>query len=323
MLDEPTANLDPDGAAEVRSVLGRVRRPAGRDAGAGRASGRRVPAAGRSRDRHRGRRRGRRRWAAGRRLSRRTAHGWRMPASGCRTTRRPRLRAATGRRPSALVIVEHAALPVSGHARGRRRERRSLRPLGGGAGDHRSERERQVDARADARRAARTAHRASDRRGGARRRARARADCRLARTRPGRGESAPSSRIPSTSSSPGPCGRSSCSGRRGPGSATRSPAARADELLERLRLDAPGGGKSVHPLRRREAAPVGRHRAGDGARRSSCSTSRPSARIAAPGESSLHLLAALRDSGRGIAFVTHDRAFAHALADRSFQLGAG
>jgi len=37
----------------------------------------------------------------------------------------------------------------------------------------------------------------------------------------------------------------------------------------------------------------------------------------------VHLLAALRDSGRGIAFVTHDRAFAHALADRSFQLGAG
>ncbi|MDQ3690014.1 MAG: energy-coupling factor ABC transporter ATP-binding protein [Chloroflexota bacterium] len=34
----------------------------------------------------------------------------------------------------------------------------------------------------------------------------------------------------------------------------------------------------------------------------------------------LHLLAALRDSGRGIAFVTHDRAFAHALADRTFQL---
>jgi energy-coupling factor transport system ATP-binding protein len=37
----------------------------------------------------------------------------------------------------------------------------------------------------------------------------------------------------------------------------------------------------------------------------------------------LHLLAALRDSGRGIAFVTHDRAFAHALADRMFQLGKG
>jgi energy-coupling factor transport system ATP-binding protein len=37
----------------------------------------------------------------------------------------------------------------------------------------------------------------------------------------------------------------------------------------------------------------------------------------------VYLLAALRDSGRGIAFVTHDRAFAHALADRSFQLGAG
>lgn len=37
----------------------------------------------------------------------------------------------------------------------------------------------------------------------------------------------------------------------------------------------------------------------------------------------VHLLAALRDSGRGIAFVTHDRAFANALADRTFQLGGG
>ena len=35
----------------------------------------------------------------------------------------------------------------------------------------------------------------------------------------------------------------------------------------------------------------------------------------------LHLLAAFRDSGRGIAFVTHDRAFANALADRTFELG--
>ena len=37
----------------------------------------------------------------------------------------------------------------------------------------------------------------------------------------------------------------------------------------------------------------------------------------------VHLLAALRDSGRGIAFVTHDRAFVHALADRTLQLGGG
>jgi energy-coupling factor transport system ATP-binding protein len=34
----------------------------------------------------------------------------------------------------------------------------------------------------------------------------------------------------------------------------------------------------------------------------------------------LHLLAALRDDGRGICFVTHDRAFVHALADRSLAL---
>ncbi|MDQ4034313.1 MAG: energy-coupling factor ABC transporter ATP-binding protein [Chloroflexota bacterium] len=35
------------------------------------------------------------------------------------------------------------------------------------------------------------------------------------------------------------------------------------------------------------------------------------------------LLAALRDGGRGIAFVTHDRAFVNALADRSYQVGDG
>ncbi|MCA1570605.1 MAG: energy-coupling factor ABC transporter ATP-binding protein [Chloroflexi bacterium] len=36
----------------------------------------------------------------------------------------------------------------------------------------------------------------------------------------------------------------------------------------------------------------------------------------------VHLLAALRDSGHGIAFVTHDHAFARVLADRTFQLDA-
>jgi energy-coupling factor transport system ATP-binding protein len=35
----------------------------------------------------------------------------------------------------------------------------------------------------------------------------------------------------------------------------------------------------------------------------------------------LHLLAALRDEGRGVCFVTHDRAFVHALADRTLVLG--
>ena len=34
----------------------------------------------------------------------------------------------------------------------------------------------------------------------------------------------------------------------------------------------------------------------------------------------LHLLAALRDDGRGIGFVTHDRAFVNALADRTLRL---
>ncbi len=35
----------------------------------------------------------------------------------------------------------------------------------------------------------------------------------------------------------------------------------------------------------------------------------------------LHLLAGLRDEGRGVCFVTHDRPFAHALADRTLTLG--
>jgi energy-coupling factor transport system ATP-binding protein len=37
----------------------------------------------------------------------------------------------------------------------------------------------------------------------------------------------------------------------------------------------------------------------------------------------LHLLAGLRDGGRGIAFVTHDRPFAHALADRTYAMEPG
>ena len=35
----------------------------------------------------------------------------------------------------------------------------------------------------------------------------------------------------------------------------------------------------------------------------------------------LHLLAALRDDGRGICVVSHDRPFVHALADRTFRMG--
>ncbi|HEX2767200.1 MAG TPA: ABC transporter ATP-binding protein [Candidatus Limnocylindria bacterium] len=37
----------------------------------------------------------------------------------------------------------------------------------------------------------------------------------------------------------------------------------------------------------------------------------------------LHLLASLRDQGRGVCFVTHDRPFAHALADRTFVMPGG
>ena len=37
----------------------------------------------------------------------------------------------------------------------------------------------------------------------------------------------------------------------------------------------------------------------------------------------VHLLAALRDDGRGVCFATHDRAFVHALADRTLSLTSG
>jgi energy-coupling factor transport system ATP-binding protein len=37
----------------------------------------------------------------------------------------------------------------------------------------------------------------------------------------------------------------------------------------------------------------------------------------------VHLLATLRDRGRAVCFATHDRAFAHALADRTFTLTGG
>jgi energy-coupling factor transport system ATP-binding protein len=36
----------------------------------------------------------------------------------------------------------------------------------------------------------------------------------------------------------------------------------------------------------------------------------------------LHLLAGLRDGGRGICFVSHDRPFVQALADRTLSLPA-
>ena len=152
----------PTARPSVRVGPGAGRRPAGCDARSGGASGRRVAAAGRSRGRHRCRRRGCRRWAAGRRLSRarRTARRCRRLGAGLPAGR------ASAPRPAAPVGARDRRarrLPVSGHARGRRRECRSVGPLVGGAGDHRAERERQVDPRAADRRAARTPDRAGDR----------------------------------------------------------------------------------------------------------------------------------------------------------------
>ena len=64
--------------------------------------------------------------------------------------------------------------------------------------------------------------------------------------------------------------RAARSGRGGPARPTRRPRARADELLERLGLDAARRRQPVHAVRRREAPAVGGHRARDraaGARR--------------------------------------------------------
>ena len=84
LLDEPTANLDPDGRASRCGMPShRSRRAHGRDAHRRRAPGRRLAARRRPRDRARSRRR-----TAGRRQPRDRAHrarasGWPPPACGC------------------------------------------------------------------------------------------------------------------------------------------------------------------------------------------------------------------------------------------------
>jgi energy-coupling factor transport system ATP-binding protein len=107
--------------------------------------------------------------------------------------------------------------------------------------------------------------------------------------------------------------------RRG-GVAAHEAGARADELLERLRLD--------HVA---EANPF--TLSGGEQRRLSVATALATApRLLVLDEPTfgqdrrtwgelVHLLSALRDDGRGICVATHDRAFEHALADRTLRLG--
>ena len=210
-------------------------------------------------------------------------------------------------------------LPLPRRAGRRRRGRRPLGALVRGAGHHRPERERQVDAGAAGGRAARPARRTRDRRRGPLRGPRARADRRLAPAGPRCAGSAPSSRIRSTSSSPGRCGTSSCSGRARPAWASVAAAQRADELLERLRL--------THLAAANPFTLSG----GEKRRLSVASALATAPALLVLDEPTfgqdrrtwgelVQLLAALRDAGRGIAFATHDRAFVNALADRTFQL---
>jgi len=109
-------------------------------------------------------------------------------------------------------------------------------------------------------------------------------------------------------------------GPRRAGVAVHEAAARANELLERLRLD--------HLA---EANPF--TLSGGEQRRLSVATALATApRLLVLDEPTfgqdrrtwgelVHLLSALRDDGRGVCVATHDRAFEHALADRTLRLG--
>ena len=199
MLDEPTANLDPDGAAEVRSVLGARAGAARRHPRPGRASRRRVAAARRPGGRHRGRWRRHRRWGPARRLPRP-----RRPPRG-----RGRLDPGSpaGRpaapRPTARRDPRHRRARCVSVPRSDRRCGRKCRPggaIGRGARDRRAERQRQVDARHAAGRPAAAALRIGGLGRGPRRRARDTSRSPAGRPAISLVASAPSSRTPSTSS---------------------------------------------------------------------------------------------------------------------------
>ena len=110
-------------------------------------------------------------------------------------------------------------------------------------------------------------------------------------------------------------------GPRRAGVSAAAAAVRVDELLERLRL---GSLAEVNPFTL----------SGGEQRRLSVATALATApRLLVLDEPTfgqdrrtwaelVHLLSALRDDGRGICVATHDRAFEHAIADRTLRLGA-
>ena len=268
---------------------------------------------GRPRRGARGGRRGASPMARRARSSRATATSWRPRGLGAG---RPRPAPPARRRPAARDTLARRAGRRSRYPGAERpapaADRRSS-PLLRGAGDHRAERKRQVDARPAAGRPAAANRRAPW--SPARRSRRGHGHepiWRWAARRPGDAPSAPSSRTRSTSSSTG-------SVRDGAGARARSRQAiaptrgarRAEELLERLHLAALA-----------EANPF--TLSGGEKRRLSVAT----ALAAAPSVlvldeptfgqdrrtsmEMLELLAALRDEGRAVCVVTHDLPFADA-----------
>ena len=321
MLDEPTANLDPDGAAEVRSVARPGARATRRDAvlvehrveeslplvdrvvvleaGGG------VVADGPPRDG----------------LSRRTARGWPRPGSGCRTSppaaphapRPPAARDARDRRATPTFRYPGRAADALGDVDLRVRSAEALAIVGPN-GSGKSTLALLLAG------LARAAHR--DRWWPGRRSRRAAG---TSRSRAGRRASSPRHigtvfQDPEHQFLTGSVREELLLGpRRGPGSA-RPPRRRPTSCSS--------GCASAHSRRRtRSRSPA--------ARSGGCRwrpRSRPRRALLVLDEPTfgqdrrtwaelVDLLAALRDAGAASASSTHDRAFAHALADRTLQLG--
>ena len=160
LLDEPTANLDPDGAALVRDALAAGGGRRRTDAGAGRASGRGGVAARGSRDRAAGWRWCHRRWFAGGTSSIATATSWRRPGSGCPDHPLPIPARVERPTPATVVVAARGRLPFPRREGPRRRTGGPGAAIGRGPGDRRAERIGQVDPGAAARRNA-AAHRSA------------------------------------------------------------------------------------------------------------------------------------------------------------------
>ena len=240
-----------------------------------------------------------------------------MPASGSRTTRRPPRRAATGPPAETLVIAEHVAFRYPGATPMRSPTSSAGRAIGRGARHRRAERQRQVDARhacwpACCARAPGSVISGEALAAGRGHEPIADWPARELARRIGTVFQDPEHQFLTGSVREelllGPRRVRARRGRRPP---SRRRAARAP---------APG---ATSPRRTRSRCPAAR----SGACRSrprwrprrgcSCSTSRRSARTAAPGASWSTCSPRCATTGAAICFVTHDRAFVHALADRT------